>query len=243
MKFKSKYYKKTVKPETNKKSKKDTHIKQIAAREAKKVMNRDIETKHVETYRSPIAVYGTSNYYSVHLTPITQGINSNQRIGDVVKPFMLQGKYKLIQSTEAQVPIICRVLVVQFNESSVLPGINEVLFTDTIASPPTLPFELRFRNSDALGTFRVLYDKIHYMDMGYNVATPANKGSSTKQEAYGKFMIKPVFKPVTYINTSTGGLVSDHKKGMIVLYVLSSDSTEVTPVSFTGNFRLSYKDA
>lgn len=192
-------------------------MKRVARIEAKKVINKSVETKIFDSNATSQAVDATNGVVSSLTNGMIRGIGEDQYLGDQITPV---GAIIRIQYGRADSSNMLRFLLIQ-NKSGGIPLASTVFASTFNITAPLSPYDVDYQD-----TYRVLYDKLVSMD-----SVRCTTGVLTIR-LRSKQLRKLSF------NDAAGTI----EKAGIYLVVIS-DSTTVTHPVIDWRARLYYKDA
>lgn len=195
-------------------------VKAVAQKVATKILNKEIETKFI--LDSNLNLPLTAIASSFQLTPLTQGTEENEMIGNKVRLTSLWINYTLTVSDSYNMVRLVLIQDTEFNDTSVL------LQQDVFNFGSTLPIVASYNTINVPNRFKILYDKVITLDQD----DPAY---------YGKVVIRDFpLKTLEFRTAPT--TVSAIGKGHLYWYMVSDSGLSGHP-SITYSTSLFYKDA
>lgn len=204
--------------------KKNTTVRRVARAEAKKVLNKAVESK-IHDGAVPTAGIdwdGAGSVWSVTTDPsagtsITSGTGPNQYVGTVIRPTYLMIRFQIGAADPTN---MLRIIVLQDIAGGV-PTVPNVLQSTGNIRAPLSALDTRFDN-----TYRVIADRTFSLD------------TTTTVQRVGKIKIgMRQLRPMHFLN----GLGTLEKAGIYILAV--SDSGVSAHPTLQLYWRLHYKDA
>lgn len=132
-----------------------TSTRTIARQEAKRAINRTIETKSFDSNVQAQGLDYTTGYVGNLLSGITQGVSESQYIGDKITPRGLSIRAQLTRSDSTQ---LLRIIIIQ-NKAGGTPLLSTLLQSVGNIRAPLSPLDIDYNH-----TYRVLYDTCISMD-------------------------------------------------------------------------------
>lgn len=173
---------------------------------------------------------------------LDRGVERNQRIGDRVQvrsiKTLCQIHYRtgVDQANWANV----RVIMIYDREPNGLLWTVEEMFGLPAAAGQTHNYSMNPYTHQSEKRFRTLYDKVHYLDLGFN-SGQGNTNSGLKTIRIHKTFKNPL--NVQYNRTATAGTVADIESGAIYLYFIQSGPALVSVTSVSGlNWQIGFQD-
>lgn len=205
-------------------AKKNTAVRRVARAEAKKVLNKAVESKIFDGAVPTAGVdwLGTGNVWNVTSDPssgtlMTQGTGLNQYVGTVMRPTYLMIRWQMAPADPTN---MLRILVIQ-DLAGGIPTVPNVLQSTGNVRAPLSALDTRFDN-----TYRVIADRTFSLD------------TTTAVQRVGKIKIgMRQLRPVHFLD-AIGTL---EKAGIYILAV--SDSGVAAHPTLQLYWRLHYKDA
>lgn len=182
---------------------------------------REIENKQIDT---TFDNQGTTLSGAISsLSHPDQGLNDNNRIGDVIRPMRLQIQYDMNLRTTATLPCMARVIFFQWKNNST-PTVSDILSYSGTVNIVNSPY-----NNDTKMNYRILNDRT------YDLNTVSTEQIHYKKNIYRKKFLKQIQIPGTLGSSS----------GFNKLYVIWCDNTGggTEGVLFSAVIRLFYEDA
>lgn len=217
--YRRRVYKRRARP-----AKKNSAVRRVARAEAKKVLNKAVESKIFDgaVPTTGIDWSGTNAVWPVTTDPssgvvMVQGAGDGQYIGTVLRPTYLMIRFQLGAADPTN---MLRIIVLQDLAGGV-PTVPNVLQSTANVRAPLSALETRYDN-----TYRILADRTFSLD------------TTTTVQRVGKIKIgMRQLRPI-HFSDATGTI---EKAGIYVLAV--SDSGVVAHPSLQAYWRLHYKDA
>jgi hypothetical protein len=180
----------------------------------------NIETKYTDV----LASYTPNNTISVtYFTPIAQGLDNTNRVGDSIRLQSLDFSWCCLVSTSATYGTALRVIIVRDNENQAAAPTGAQLLVD-----PTAPlFEASPYVYLNLRRFAILYDENILLDVAAGGSSIKKGGFSSSHNGHVKFR-------------GTGATSASAGEGSIWMFLVSNQAS-LTP-AFNSNFRLTYTD-
>jgi len=216
-------------------AKKDTTIRKVARQEAKKVVNKEVETKYNYNYSDPGGGHG---YISVGASVATgavaqsvtlglaHGTGEAQFIGDKIRPAFVKISYNIANRPSTDEHNLVRLIVIQAKGGTV-PSINLVLHSAGNMATPLSPYDQNYKEQ-----YTVLYDKT------YNINGYTTYPSSDSCQKYGTIYIKGKKMRLIAFNNSTVAVTAND----IYFYAVSDSTVDYHPrICYWTT--LAYKDA
>lgn len=200
------------------KQKNNDYVHKVARTEAKKVVNKILETKILDNngLADPVD-YNTGLVISLTNT-IIRGTAENQYIGDSITPVGVMIRWQVTRSDASQ---LFRIIIIQ-NKAGGLPLLSTLLQSVGNITAPLSPYDVDYQS-----TYRVIYDRLISMD---NIRNLTHIGT-----------IKLSAKKLRRINFNDG--VGTLESGGLYICCISDSVTATAHPAFDYRARLYYKDA
>lgn len=197
-------------------------IRRVARSEAKKVVNRTIESKVFDGSTIPNSIDYTTGVILPLLvdptgTPISQGTSDKQYIGTKINISYFMMRFQLLYGDPQN---MVRVLIIQDIVSGI-PTVANVFESVGNTRAPLSPFDRQFDK-----TYRVLYDKIFTLDNANNPQRVAKIKLGMRK-----------FRPIEFNNA-----VGTIEKGAPYAVIISDSGILPNP-AIQAWWRIHYKDA
>jgi len=191
-------------------------MKQIAQREAKRAVKKEVELKIFDTTRA-VAVLGTTEYFQP-LCNMTQGAADNQRTGDEVRIHKIQLKIDVVNNASARSQWFRYVLARFKGASTATPYPNALTLFDV----PVTDVMMEFPTHDNRALWTILHDETFTLtDTGSNRALFIDKHWTVNTR-------------LDYAAATIYGI------GQYILYMIGSDNTN--KISVSSNVRVTYSN-
>lgn len=212
--------------------------KKAVDKEVVKMLKKRVEPKGYDSSASAILLGNTTNYIQ-NLTPLAQGTDINQRIGNKVRPYSIylravfSGALNSFISGPFSTSI--RMMIVQdMNEDGIAPVAGDILSTgnNTVS-------HLNWENSIINKRFKVLFDKLFQLgkiDDSTGTSTSVVTFASNSYLAFTKYIKLNKASPVCYSGTNN----TSPAKGQIFLFVFSDTNTDRPTMNYSIRFK--YQD-
>lgn len=211
-------YRRTTKKKTYRKRRgtKSNYVHKVAKYEAKRALDRELETKIFDLAFSAASVdYNTG--LALNLTNgITRGTGETQYIGDSISPVGLHIRGNFYSNGSTFNTLRC--IIIQ-NKAGGIPLNSTLLQSVNNLRAPYSPYDTNYNN-----TYRVLVDRTYHIAPASTPSQPIN----IKLSKFSKMWFNDQF--------------GTHEKGAIYLMIVS-DTTSVNLPVFQGYSRIFYKDA
>lgn len=207
-----------------KKNYKDAHMQKIARKEAKKVMNKELESKtYDEELTAPTGVDSATGVISSLIAGIARGTGESEFIGDCITPTHIRVRGALIGGDDTNV---IRVVLLQYKQAGSTPALA-TLFAGSTGFSYLSPFQTNYST-----IYNVLYDEM------YTTVGNGTQGYAAENSAL-LFDIRIPMKKLRKVHFTGSAAVS---AGDIFL-VLCSDSASGGHPTVRYSSRIYYKDA
>lgn len=202
-----------------------------------RAINAGEEMKNLTTSASLAAAAATTNNTGslINLQPIAQGVNINERVGNVIRIHRIKIRAYWKQATLANTPQMCRYIVFRSKQqpNNTAPATSSLLAT--VGSYVAI-----MSGYNTASTSNSLYDIL--LDKTMVLQTPnlnnvAGSSGSNEQVININLRKKVLDRLVHY----TGAGSADYGKGALFLAVFSESATGVTP-EFSYGLQVWYKD-
>lgn len=195
----------------------------------KKAVASQLETKRIQSGFDQEIKTGTALIQNI--TAIAQGNLVYNRMGNVIAPFHIRGKF-YCHLIAACAPSVVRIMILKFKEcDGTLPTMADILPTSN-GSPQFIATETPFDSEEKIDQrkrkFQVLYDKVKPLC--------ASTDDGARSQAFWSINKKLVGKTLY-----TGNLATDEGNNQIFLCAFTDAPASKTHL--TGACFLSYKDA
>lgn len=202
-----------------KKTAKAGKLNQRQKKEVKQILHGNLELKTADEGGAPTVsnVPTVSKWFA-----LAQGVGNSQRIGNQIDCSHMELSYEL---TTGDTTNVLRIIVFQWREDDIAIG---PVYTDILYRPnSSVPYTNALYNFDNRGSYKILYDKKHFIDADNDVV------SAFGHKKYIKI-------PHSKIDFNGAGATT----GKNMIYVLSvSDSAAAAHPGFINQSRLYYRDA
>lgn len=214
-------------------------MRKAVDKEIKKVLYKRIEPKGYDSSASAVLLGNGLSTYIQNLTPLAQGTDINQRIGNKVRPISLHMRSIFsgaLNSTAAgPYSTSVRMLIIQdSNDDGVVP-----VATDIFAASGNTTSALNWENSVINHRFKVLLDKLfelNKIDNTTGTATSVVTFTNASYRAVSKYIKCIKCSPVCYSGTAN----TAYAKGQFYLVVMADSNTDKPTVNYTIRFK--YQD-
>lgn len=200
-------------------------VRRVARAEAKKVFNRQVESKVFDGASVNTGTDFNGSVVTLWDSPagvaITQGAGEQQYVGAIIKPTYLMMRFSAASGTAGDPTNIMRVIILQDVLTGVPTGAN-VLEVVGVARAPLSPLDLDFDKS-----FRVLLDRTFTL----NTVSEPVKAMKFK---IGMRQLRPI---------SFSDAAGTYERGGIYMLVISDSSVAAPSPTWTASWRWHYKDA
>lgn len=208
-------------------------MRKAVDKEITKVLRRRVEPKGYDSSASNVLIGNGLSTYIQALSPIPQGTEIDQRIGNKVKPMSLSCRFQLSGATNSTLtgPFsnAMRILILQDqNDDGTVPAASDIFVTSS-----NVTSALNWENYVLNKRFKILMDKFFQLNKVDTTNIFYDAGS---YKAIYKNMGLGKCGPVIFFTTAG----NSYGKGQLYLVVMSDSNTDKPTLNYT--IRLKYQD-